>query len=136
MDINELLQQGYRAQEEAALLFTAKSDEAAHCLNRIAVEKIFKAFHREIKGDVLVRLLYAFRSLAVSSFATKRTEEGVLALGTGLSYAAVGLKTWSDAPPLLEEYAVLQALEKTVRGRLTVLIVEDVTDDWQWPFDD
>lgn len=130
------LQEGYDTLEKAAALFKDKFDEEAHRLNRLGVEKVFIAFHRSFQGPVLEKLLMGFHSLAVTSFVTGRSDEGLVALGTGLTYAEVGLKNWPGAAPLLEQQAELQALEKKVGLRTTGLLVEDVTDDWHWPFDD
>lgn len=129
------LQQGYEAQSKAAELFQAKSDEQAHLLNRFALEKILIAFHRGFEGRVVARLLLAFRSLAVTAFVTGRSEEGLAALGTGLAYADVGLRHWPGAAPLLDEQAQLASLAEKVSGQPTAYVIEEVTDDWRWPFE-
>lgn len=120
----------------ASELAAARQDEAALPLYRAAVRNLLSLFQRNLEGESLRLLLIAFRGLAITALVTGRTDEGQLALGTALAYANQGLKYWVDAPPLLDQRAVLlQLIEKAGGEQVCPVLVHDPQSEWTWPFD-
>jgi hypothetical protein len=132
LQLDEVISTLNRASELAAL----RQDEAALPLYRSAVRNLLSLFQKKIEGETLRTLLFAFRGLAVTAFVTGHSDEGRVAVGTALAYANQGLKYWVDAPPLLEERAVILKLAEKAGGeQVCPVLVPDGEGEWTWPFE-
>jgi hypothetical protein len=119
--------------EQAAQCSAQKQDEEALRFDRQALKLAMFLFQQQGRAELLHLALIAYRGIAVSAFITGRNEEALIALGTGLTNADVGLKHWPDAPLLREQQQSLQSLEQKVGIKGTAYIADDLSD---WPFDD
>jgi hypothetical protein len=113
--------------------FQSRQDESALQLYRHALRTAMGAFQHKQEGELLHLGLIAYRGVAVSALVTGRYGEAAIAIETGLASAAVGLRHWPDAPPLLEEQSQLSALKEKTGLSGAVYIPEDFS---QWVADD
>ena len=129
----EELRTDVRARLEAASARSAaRQDEAALQCGRQALRDAMRLFEAERAGEHLHLYLLALRGVAVSALITGRLEEGRMAVATALVNVEIGLRYWPDAPPLLEEQALLRGLEARV-GPGTVHVSDQMG---HWPFTD
>lgn len=113
--------------------FASRQDESALQLYRQALRTAMGAFQHKQEGELLHLGLIAYRGVAVSALVTGRNGEAAIAIETGLASAAVWLRQWPDAPPLLEEQSQLSALKEKTGLSGPVYIPEDFS---QWVADD
>jgi hypothetical protein len=113
--------------------FESRRDESALQLYRQALRTAMGAFQHKHQGEFLHLGLIAYRGLAVSALVTGRQDEAAIAIETGLATAAVGLRHWPDALPLLEEQSQLSSLKEKTGLSGAVYVPEDFS---HWIADD
>jgi hypothetical protein len=109
--------------------FTSRNDEPALQLYRQALRTAMGTFQHTQEGELLHLALIAYRGVAVSALVTGRNGEAAIAVETGLAAAAVGLRYWPDAPPLLEEQSLLSSLKQKT-GIVGAVYLPDDFSDW------